>query len=56
MNKPTFDDEFEDQLKKLAVSAQQHPSLTQGRQFALRLLVNRLLQSNRLCRPQQGRF
>ena len=48
--------ELDEQLKQLAISAQQHPALTQGRQLALRKLVNGIVQSGRLCRPQGGQF
>jgi DNA-directed RNA polymerase specialized sigma24 family protein len=48
--------ELDEQLKQLAISAQQHPALTQGRQLALRKLVNGIVQSGRLCRPQRGQF
>ena len=55
MNKTAFD-ELDEQLKQLAKSAQHHPQLTQGRQLALRKLLNGILQSGRLCRPQRGQF
>jgi RNA polymerase sigma factor (sigma-70 family) len=55
MNK-TDKDEKDEQLKQLALIAQQHPPLTSGRQLALRQLVNEILQSGRLCRPQSGQF
>jgi DNA-directed RNA polymerase specialized sigma24 family protein len=48
--------ELDEQLKLLAISAQQHPPLTQGRQLAVRRLVNGIVQSGRLCRPQRGQF
>lgn len=48
--------ELDEQVKQLAISAQQHPALTQGRQLALRKLVNGIVQSGRLCRPQRGQF
>lgn len=48
--------ELDEQLKQLAISAQQHPPLTQGRQLALRKLVNGIVQSGRLCHPQRGQF
>jgi DNA-directed RNA polymerase specialized sigma24 family protein len=49
-------DELDEQLKQLALVAQQHPPLTQQRQLALRKLVNGILKSGRLCRPQSGHF
>ena len=55
MNKTAFD-ELDEQLKQLAKSTQHHPRLTQGRQLALRKLLNGILQSGRLCRPQRGQF
>jgi DNA-directed RNA polymerase specialized sigma24 family protein len=48
--------ELDEQLKQLAIWAQQHPPLTQGRQLALRKLVNGIVQSGRFCRPQRGQF
>lgn len=52
----TGKDEIDEQLKQLALVAQQHPPLTRERQMALRQLVDRILQSGRLCRPQSGQF
>ena len=52
----TEQDEIDEVLKQLALVAQQHPPLTHGRQLALRQLVNGILQSGRLCRPQQGQY
>jgi DNA-directed RNA polymerase specialized sigma24 family protein len=52
----TEQDEIDEPLKQLALAAQQHPPLTHGRQLALRQLVNGILQSGRLCRPQQGQY
>ena len=52
----TGKDEIDEQLKQLALVAQQHPPLTRERQIALRQLVNQILQSGRLCRPQSGQF
>jgi hypothetical protein len=49
-------DRLDEQLKQLAIWAQQHPPLTQGRQLALRQMVNGILQSGRLCRPHRGQF
>ncbi|MBD2463163.1 hypothetical protein H6G89_19180 [Oscillatoria sp. FACHB-1407] len=49
-------DEFDEKLRQLAVSAQQHPPLTAGRQVALRSLVQEVLCSGRLCHPQRGKF
>lgn len=55
MNKTGFD-ELDEQLKQLAISAQQHPPLTQGRQLALTKLVQAILKSGRLCHPHRGQF
>jgi DNA-directed RNA polymerase specialized sigma24 family protein len=52
----TGKDEIDEQLKQLALVAQQHPPMTRERQMALRQLVNQILQSGRLCRPQSGQF
>lgn len=52
----TGKDEIDEQLQQLALAAQQHPPLTRERQMALRQLVNQILQSGRLCRPQSGQF
>lgn len=49
-------DEFDEQLRQLAVSAQQRSPLTAERQMALRSLVQSILRSGRLCRPQRGKF
>lgn len=48
--------ELDEQLKELAIQAQQHPPMTQGRQLALRKLINGIVQSGRISRPQQGQF
>ncbi len=48
--------ELDEQLKQLAISAQQHPPLAQGRQLALRKLLNGIVRSGRLCHPQWGQF
>lgn len=53
---PTEFDEFEEHLKQLAISAQQHPPLTAIRQIALRKLINKILRSGKLCHPQRGQF
>jgi len=50
MNK-TGKDELDEQLKQLAISAQQHPPLTSQRQQALASLVQAILKSGRLCHP-----
>ena len=55
MNKTGFD-ELDEQLKQLAISAQRYPPLTQGRQLALTKLVQAILKSGRLCRPQRENF
>jgi DNA-directed RNA polymerase specialized sigma24 family protein len=55
MNK-TGKDELDEQLKQLALVAQQHPPLTSKRQLALTKLVNGILQSGRLCHPHRGQF
>ncbi len=47
---------IDEQLQQLAITAQQHPVLTQERQLALRRLVNGILYSGRLCYPQRGQF
>lgn len=49
-------DELNQQLQAVALAAQQHPPLSYERQAALRQLVNGILRSGRLCRPQKGRF
>lgn len=48
--------EVDEQLLGLALTAQQQPPQSLGRQRALRKLVNGILQSGRLCRPQRGKF
>ncbi|MGJ3250420.1 MAG: sigma-70 family RNA polymerase sigma factor [Elainellaceae cyanobacterium] len=47
---------LDEQLKHYAIDAQQHPPQSQGRQIALRKLVNGILTSGRLCRPQAGQY
>lgn len=47
---------LDEQLKQLAISAQQYPPVTQSRQLALTKLVNGIMQSGRLCQPQRGQF
>ena len=49
-------DEQDEQLKEIAIKAQQHPPLTRKRQLALSQLINHILRSGRLCRPYQGQF
>lgn len=49
-------EELDEQLKRLALTAQQHPPLTQERQVALGQLVQAILSSHRLCHPQRGKF
>lgn len=49
-------DKLDEQLKQLALVAQQHAPLTQARQLALGQLIQTILQSGRLCRPQRGKF
>ena len=51
-----MDVQLNEQLKQLALAAQQQPPLTLLRQLALRQLVNGILTSGRLCRPQSGQF
>lgn len=53
---PTTRDKLNEQLKHLALIAQQHLPLTQERQLALGRLVQTILKSGRLCRPQRGKF
>lgn len=55
MNQTRFDRQDE-QLQKLALTAQQHPSLTLERQMAIGQLVQAILSSGKLCRPQRGNF
>jgi DNA-directed RNA polymerase specialized sigma24 family protein len=55
MNKTGFD-ELDEQLRQLALVAQQHPLLTQERQLALRKLINGILKSGRLCHPKSSQF
>lgn len=49
-------DELDEQLKQLALVAQQHPPSTKQRQLFLGQLVQSILRSGRLCRPQLGKF
>ncbi len=47
---------LDEQLKRYAIEAQQHPWQSQKRQTALRQLVHGILTSGRLCRPQKGQY
>lgn len=49
-------EELDEQLKQLALVAQQYPVLAQERQLALSQLINLILQSGILRRPYQGQF
>lgn len=51
-----MNNEVDEQLLRLALTAQQFPPLSPKRQLALRKLVNGILQSGKLCYPQQGKF
>ena len=55
MNQPGKDD-LDQQLKQLAIVAQQYAPRTPQRQLALGQLVQMILKSGRLCRPQRGKF
>ena len=48
--------ELDEQLRRLAISAQQYPPLSQERQVALRQLINGILLSGKLCHPRRGQF
>lgn len=48
--------ELDEQLKQLALTAQQHPKLSQQRQLALTRLINKVMQSRRISRPYKGQF
>jgi hypothetical protein len=48
--------ELDQELEQLALMAQQYPRLSLERQQNLTRLVNGILRSGRLCRPQHGRF
>ncbi|MEH2179238.1 sigma-70 family RNA polymerase sigma factor [Nostoc sp.] len=49
-------DELDSHLLQLAISAQQHPARSPGRQLALTKLVNGIMRSGRLCHPQKSKF
>lgn len=49
-------EELDEQLKQLALIAQQHPPLAPKRQFALGQMLQAILTSGMLCRPQRGKF
>lgn len=55
MNQPRKDD-LDQQLKQLAIVAQQYAPRTPQRQLALGQLVQMILKSDRLCHPQRGKF
>ena len=46
----------DERLKKMALEAQQHPSGSEFRSYALRELVEAIRCSGRLCHPQRGRI
>jgi hypothetical protein len=48
--------QLDEQLKELALIAQQHPYGTKERRIALTQLVNAIWQSGRLCRPCSHQF
>jgi DNA-directed RNA polymerase specialized sigma24 family protein len=47
---------FNELLQQLAKEAQQHPLLSSQKQLALSKLVNEILRSHQLVRPQKGRW
>jgi len=47
---------LDEELKQLALLAQQGPQVSQAKQGALRQLINQIMHSGRLCRPQSGQF
>lgn len=49
-----MDEDFERSLQQLAEEAQRYPPQSSKRQLALNKLVNQILSSNRLVRPQKG--
>ncbi|MBW4510466.1 MAG: sigma-70 family RNA polymerase sigma factor [Scytonematopsis contorta HA4267-MV1] len=55
MNQKEFS-QLDSQLKQLALAAQKNPPQATARQLALNQLVNKIVSSRRLCRPQQGLF
>lgn len=48
------DEDFERSLQQLAEEAQRYPPQSSQRQLTLNKLVNKILSSNRLVRPQKG--
>lgn len=48
--------EINQQLKQLALEAQQHPAKTKQRQQALTKLLKAIQQSGQLMRPRSGEF
>ena len=55
MNQTLFD-QPDEQLQNLALTAQQHPPLTPERQMAIGQLVQAILSSGKLYRPQRSNF
>jgi len=49
-------DKLDEQLNQLALLAQHHSPLTKKRQLALTEMVQLILRSGRLCRPQRSKF
>jgi hypothetical protein len=50
------EDELNQQLRTLAIQAQQQPHGTKERRIALTQLVNAIWQSGKLCHPYKGQF
>ena len=48
--------QLNEELRQLAIKAQQHPVNTKMRQIALTRLVNAIQRSGQLCRPYSGQF
>jgi DNA-directed RNA polymerase specialized sigma24 family protein len=55
-NETPSNEKFNELLQQLAKEAQQHPPLSSQRQLALSKLVNEILRSHQLVRPQKGRW
>jgi hypothetical protein len=51
-----WDRQLDEQLRQLAIKAQEYPSYSPKRQIALTKLVSAIQKSGQLCRPHSGKF
>jgi hypothetical protein len=51
-----WDRQLDEQLRQLAIKAQEYPSYSPKRQIALTKLISAIQKSGQLCRPHSGQF